>query len=145
MGARRDKEDGGERLVADQVELCRRNAELPWRVSPKLERKLTEATESTKMITNVTKPSITIRRPSRASDTGTAMLIFPGGGYWNLDWEVEGAEVADWLNSRGMTHQLPSNEFRRDAEIEQFVLENQIEKFKGSVWVIEELARNNFP
>jgi acetyl esterase/lipase len=31
------------------------------------------------------------------------MLIFPGGGYWNLYWEVEGEEVAQWLNSQGMT------------------------------------------
>jgi acetyl esterase/lipase len=72
-------------------------------MSPKYERKLTEVTESTRMITNVTKPTITISRPSPASDTGTAMLIFPGGGYWNLYWEVEGEEVAAWLNSQGMT------------------------------------------
>jgi acetyl esterase/lipase len=73
------------------------------RASPALERRITEVTESTKMITSVTKPSITIRRPPREADTGTAMLIFPGGGYWNLYWEVEGEEVAAWLNSRGMT------------------------------------------
>jgi len=73
------------------------------RMSPKLERRQTEVTESTKMITNVTKPTITIRRPPRDSDAGTAMLIFRGGGYWNLYWEVEGEEVADWLNSQGMT------------------------------------------
>jgi acetyl esterase/lipase len=73
------------------------------RMSPKLERRQTEVTESTKMITNVTKPTITIRRPPRDMDTGTAMLIFPGGGYWNLYWEVEGEEVADWLNSQGIT------------------------------------------
>lgn len=73
------------------------------RMSPKLERRLTEVTESTKMITNVTKPSITIRRPTKESDTGTVMLIFPGGGYWNLYWEVEGEEVADWLTLQGMT------------------------------------------
>ena len=73
------------------------------RMSPKLERRLTEVTESTKMITNVTKPSITIRRPAKELDTGTSMLIFPGGGYWDLYWEVEGEEVADWLISKGIT------------------------------------------
>ena len=31
------------------------------------------------------------------------MLICPGGGYWNLYWELEGEEVAAWLNSQGMT------------------------------------------
>ena len=31
------------------------------------------------------------------------MLICPGGGYWNLYWQLEGEEVAAWLNSQGMT------------------------------------------
>ena len=31
------------------------------------------------------------------------MLICPGGGYWNLYWELEGEEVAAWLNSIGVT------------------------------------------
>jgi acetyl esterase/lipase len=60
-------------------------------------------TEQTRLITNVTQPSITIRRPAKDKDTGTAMLICPGGGYWDLYWQLEGEEVADWLNSLGMT------------------------------------------
>jgi acetyl esterase/lipase len=31
------------------------------------------------------------------------MVICPGGGYWDLYWELEGEEVAAWLNSVGMT------------------------------------------
>jgi acetyl esterase/lipase len=31
------------------------------------------------------------------------MIICPGGGYWDLYWELEGEEVAAWLNSLGMT------------------------------------------
>src|SRR5439155_8200454 len=73
------------------------------RMSPKLERKQVEVTESTKMITNVTKPTLTIYRPAKDKDTGTAMLICPGGGYWNLYWQLEGEEVAQWLNSIGVT------------------------------------------
>jgi acetyl esterase/lipase len=57
----------------------------------------------TKLITNVSKPTITIYRSQQAENTGTAMLICPGGGYWNLYWEIEGEEVAAWLNSQGMT------------------------------------------
>src|SRR5205823_14808511 len=41
--------------------------------------------------------------PSEAKNTGTAMIICPGGGYWNLYWELEGEEVATWLNSIGVT------------------------------------------
>ena len=72
-------------------------------MSPKLDRKTVEVTEPTQMVTNVTKPTITIYRPAKEKDTGTAMLICPGGGYWNLYWQLEGEEVAEWLNSLGVT------------------------------------------
>ena len=73
------------------------------RPSPKLDRSQVEVTESTRLVTNVTKPSITICRPAKDKDTGTAILICPGGGYWDLYWELEGEEVAAWLNSIGVT------------------------------------------
>src|SRR5262249_28427705 len=49
-------------------------------MSPKLDRKQVEVTESTRMVTNVTKPTLTIYRPAKDKNTGTAMLICPGGG-----------------------------------------------------------------
>jgi acetyl esterase/lipase len=72
-------------------------------MSPKLDRKQVEVTESTRLVTDVSKPTLTIHRPAREKDTGTAMLICPGGGYWNLYWQLEGEEVAAWLNSIGVT------------------------------------------
>lgn len=57
----------------------------------------------TKLITNVSKPTLTIHLPPKDRNTGTAMVICPGGGYWDLYWELEGEEVAAWLNSHGMT------------------------------------------
>jgi len=73
------------------------------RMSPQLDRKKVEVTESTRLITAVTKPSITVYRPPVDQQTGTAMLICPGGGYWDLYWQLEGEEVAAWLNSIGIT------------------------------------------
>jgi acetyl esterase/lipase len=72
-------------------------------MSPKLTKKQVEVTQPTRMLSNVTKPTITIYRPAKDKDTGAAMLICPGGGYWNLFWELEGEEVAAWLNSLGIT------------------------------------------
>src|SRR6266478_3307529 len=72
-------------------------------MSPKLDHKQVEVTESTRMITGVTNPTITIYRPVKDKDIGTSMLICPGGGYWNLYWELEGEEVATWLNTLGVT------------------------------------------
>ena len=57
----------------------------------------------TRLITNVTRPTLTIYPPARDKNTGTAVLICPGGGYWDLYWELEGEEVAAWLNAQGMT------------------------------------------
>jgi acetyl esterase/lipase len=73
------------------------------RMSPQLDRKQVEVTEPTKLVTNVSKPTITIYRPPQEQATGTAMIICPGGGYWNLYWQLEGEEVAAWLNSQGVT------------------------------------------
>src|SRR5262245_9011316 len=73
------------------------------RMSPMLTRKEVEVTEPTRLVTNVSKPTITIYRPAKEKDTGAAVLICPGGGYWNLYWQLEGEEVAAWLNSFGVT------------------------------------------
>ena len=72
-------------------------------MSPKLDHKQVEVTDQTRLITDVSKPTLTIYRPAKDKDTGTAMLICPGGGYWDLYWQLEGEEVAAWLNSIGVT------------------------------------------
>jgi acetyl esterase/lipase len=60
-----------------------------------------EAT-NVKRLTNVSKPTLTVYRPEK-NDTGAAVLIAPGGGYNILAWDKEGEEVAQWLNSIGVT------------------------------------------
>jgi len=54
-------------------------------------------------ISNVTDPTIAIYKPAEAADTGAAVVICPGGGYSILAWDLEGTEVAEWLNSIGAT------------------------------------------
>jgi acetyl esterase/lipase len=74
-----------------------------FRMSPQLDRTQTEVTESTRLVTAVTRPTLTIYPAAPERNTGTAVVICPGGGYWNLYWQVEGEEVAAWLNSLGVT------------------------------------------
>jgi acetyl esterase/lipase len=57
----------------------------------------------TKWLTNVSRPQMLVYLPAKEANTGVCMLICPGGGYHNLGWDVEGEEVAAWLNSIGMT------------------------------------------
>ncbi len=56
-----------------------------------------------KRLTDISVPTITIFRAPKEKDTGAAVLICPGGGYNILAWDLEGEEVAAWLNSIGVT------------------------------------------
>jgi acetyl esterase/lipase len=53
-------------------------------------------------VENVTRPTMTIY-PPRGSNTGAAVIVFPGGGYRALAIDLEGTEVCDWLTSIGVT------------------------------------------
>lgn len=54
-------------------------------------------------IGNVTQPTLTIYRPAAEKANGTAVVICPGGGYNILAWDLEGTEIAEWLNTLGVT------------------------------------------
>ncbi|HSY43651.1 MAG TPA: alpha/beta hydrolase [Candidatus Acidoferrum sp.] len=55
-----------------------------------------------KVVSNVSQPTMTVYSPT-GTNTGVAMLVFPGGGYKILAIDLEGTEICDWLNSRGIT------------------------------------------
>jgi acetyl esterase/lipase len=61
------------------------------------------AGKPTRWMTNVTRPSITLYPAPKDKDRGVSMLICPGGGYHNLGWDIEGEEIAAWLNSIGIS------------------------------------------
>lgn len=66
-------------------------------------------------LTDVSEPAITLYRAPEAS--GTGVLIAPGGGYNILAWDLEGTEIAEWLNSVGVTAVLLKYRVpRRDKE-----------------------------
>ena len=51
---------------------------------------------------NISTPTITLYRAPKDKDTGAAVVVFPGGGYNILAWDLEGTEVCEWLNSIGV-------------------------------------------
>jgi len=59
-------------------------------------------TEDIKIISNVQTPSIAVYLPSKRFATGQAVLICPGGGYWILAHDLEGTDIARYLNSIGV-------------------------------------------
>jgi acetyl esterase/lipase len=52
---------------------------------------------------NVSKPEITLYRLSKEKETGTAVVVCPGGGYNILAMDLEGTEICEWFNSIGVT------------------------------------------
>jgi len=62
----------------------------------------TAAGQSLTWVCNVSQPTMTVYSP-RATHTGIAMVVFPGGGYNALAMDLEGTEICDWLTSRGIT------------------------------------------
>ena len=68
-------------------------------------------------IAYVDEPSITVYKAPKDRSNGTSVIIFPGGGYNILAWTHEGTEIAEWLNSLGVSafvlkYRVP----RRDPE-----------------------------
>ncbi|HYX53790.1 MAG TPA: hypothetical protein VE783_10100, partial [Candidatus Limnocylindrales bacterium] len=53
-------------------------------------------------ISNVSVPTMTVYSP-HATNTGAAVIVFPGGGYQVLAIDLEGTEVCEWLTSIGIT------------------------------------------
>ncbi len=53
-------------------------------------------------VCNVARPTMTLYS-AKGTNTGVAMVVFPGGGYMSLAIESEGTEICDWLTSRGIT------------------------------------------
>ena len=50
----------------------------------------------------VTRPTMTIYKP-KGPNTGAAMLVLPGGGFYAVATDLEGTEVCDWVVRQGMT------------------------------------------
>lgn len=75
----------------------------PGETKPIDEEKTTVQKNGIKLLTNVSRPTLTIYRPAKEKDTGASVVICPGGGYHVLAWDYEGEEVAAWLNKLGVT------------------------------------------
>lgn len=68
-----------------------------------------------KKLTEVTNPSIVVFKPKESVDNGIGIIICPGGGYNILAIDLEGYEIAQWLNKLGYTayviqYRVPNNQ-----------------------------------
>ncbi len=51
---------------------------------------------------NVSDPTLTIYQAPADKNTGATIVVFPGGGYHIVALDLEGTEVCEWLNERGI-------------------------------------------
>jgi acetyl esterase/lipase len=54
------------------------------------------------VVGKVSQPTMTVYSPP-TKNTGAAVVVFPGGGYWVLYMDLEGSEVCDWMVTKGIT------------------------------------------
>ena len=52
-------------------------------------------------LTNVSQPTLTIYRAKQPNTSKSLIVVCPGGGHQVLAWDLEGTEVAEWLNTLG--------------------------------------------
>ena len=58
---------------------------------------------NTEVVANVTRPTLTVFKPSAETRNGTGIVICPGGGFMALSITSEGTDVAKYLVARGVT------------------------------------------
>lgn len=54
-------------------------------------------------LSQVSRPELHIYRRHEGTEGQSAIIVCPGGGFSILAWDLEGTEVANWLNSMGVT------------------------------------------
>jgi endo-1,4-beta-xylanase len=59
-------------------------------------------TEGEHVVSSIHQPTLTVYLPDRASATGAAVVICPGGGHRELWMDHEGYRVAQWLAEHGV-------------------------------------------
>lgn len=64
--------------------------------------KIADNTPIGTVIFNVVTPTLTAYLPERSKATGTGVIIAPGGAFVALAMDLEGSDVARWLQQRGI-------------------------------------------
>lgn len=95
-------------------------------------------------LTNVSTPTLSIYRPAKEQDTGAAVIVCPGGGHRILALDHEGTEVAQWLNTLGVTgivlkYRVPfrNPEKRWEAAVQDAQRAVSLARSKAGEWKID--------
>lgn len=89
-------------------------------------------------ITDINRPSLEVFQ-AKGSGLKPAVLIFPGGGYDLLAYNLEGTEIAEWCNNHGITaiivkYTVPNN---REAAFKDGLQALKLTREHASEWKID--------
>ncbi|NLE37367.1 MAG: alpha/beta hydrolase [Pirellulaceae bacterium] len=97
------------------------------------------SSEDTRRITDVGRPTMTVYRASESPKASPAVLVCPGGGYRILAYDKEGTEIAEWLNSIGITaavlkYRVPDN---RDGALQDAQRAMGLLRHRADAWNLD--------
>lgn len=90
-------------------------------------------------LTDITIPTMTVYKAKTAKCPAPAVLVCPGGGFKILAINLEGTEIADWLNSIGVTavvlkYRVPDNSEGAFADVQRAM---SLIRFHAKDWNID--------
>ena len=99
---------------------------MPGEVSKGPERELPSRGDNVTRITDINEPSIAVYKVGDASKPTPAVIVCPGGAYGILAYNKEGTEIANWLNSIGITgivlkYRVPGNQSGAFQDIQRAI------------------------
>jgi len=115
----------------------------PGKVPGELKEKMPPVIDNSKKdniirFTEVTNPAIEIYTPEPSLNNRASVIVCPGGGYGILAYDLEGTEVASWLNKLGFTalvlqYRVPN---KKEGALQDVQRAIRIVRNKASEWGI---------
>ncbi len=104
-----------------------------------------DAENPDRKIRGVTVPTITVYKPDPSINTGTAMVICPGGGYNGVVIDKSGNDIARYLNTIGVTgivlkYRLPRPEefvFDHDVPLRDVARASRLSRHHAAEWGLD--------
>lgn len=90
-------------MVMAQNEIKLWNGDMPGIGAEKPEGLAPDKGDGTDRLTNVSAPSLQMFLLEDAKEPAPFVIVCPGGGYHILSWNKEGTDIAEWLNSIGVS------------------------------------------
>jgi acetyl esterase/lipase len=97
------------------------------------------ANDNVRRITNVSRPTLTIFPAPKKGAASPAMIVCPGGGYSYVSYNKEGTEIAEWLNSFGISavvlkYRVPDN---REGALQDLQRAISVVRANATEWNID--------